>query len=243
MADDRAVEGLVEMVTRLQAELTDLRSTVMVRRPLPPTGSMIATFAAVAPEGTLLLQGQTVLRADYPALWQWATDHGAVTGNAFGPGNGSTTFTLPDLRGRILIGVGTLGADVYALGDLDGAAFRSILTANIPAHDHNVGGSGTASSAGLHGHGGSTGSAGGHAGHNSGSTNAASALPGSQDFIFSVASTTQNTLGAHTHSLTINDAGGHTHPVTVSITESSVGSGIALDIRQPSLAGNWAIYT
>lgn len=60
---------------------------------LVPTGSLQAYAGTTAPSGWLLCDGSQVSRTVYAALY-------AVTGNAFGSGNGSTTFHLPDMRGR-----------------------------------------------------------------------------------------------------------------------------------------------
>ena len=46
-----------------------------------------------APDGWLLCQGQAISRTTYAALF-------AVTGTEFGTGNGSSTFNIPDIRGR-----------------------------------------------------------------------------------------------------------------------------------------------
>lgn len=135
--DDRAGEDLVGVVRRLEQDLADLRSTALARSSRRPTGTIEATLAAVAPAGTLLLQGQTLQRVDFPVLWQWAQDHGAVVAGLFGVGNGSTTFTLPNLQGRVLMAAGTLGSDTYALGALTGVARHTLSSSEMPSHTHN----------------------------------------------------------------------------------------------------------
>ncbi|MEV5068943.1 tail fiber protein [Microbacterium sp. LMI12-1-1.1] len=65
-----------------------------------PAG-MVSMFAgSTAPTGWLLCQGQAVSRTTYAALF-------AAIGTTYGVGNGSSTFNLPDLRGRVPIGSGT----------------------------------------------------------------------------------------------------------------------------------------
>lgn len=235
MSDDRPVEDPVDQVGRIQAELDDFKATMIARLSRKATGDVEPTIRTTAKDNTLILNGAQVSRETYGALWTWAQEQGLVITGLFTTGNGSTTFGLPDFRGRVPIGVGTLGSDSYALGALGGAATRVISTANLPAHDHNV--SGTASSSGSHGHSGSTDGSGSHSGHNSGSF-AASNGAGSG---FSVANTTQNSNGSHSHGININDAGSHTH--SLNINESTVGSGTAFDVRQPSIAINWLIWT
>jgi len=72
-----------------------------------PTGSMFPYAGASAPAATvggvaawLLCDGTAVSRTTYAALF-------ALIGSTYGAGNGSTTFNVPDLRGRIPIGAGT----------------------------------------------------------------------------------------------------------------------------------------
>jgi microcystin-dependent protein len=65
-----------------------------------PLGTINAFGGSTAPEGWLLCQGQAISRTTYADLF-------AVIGTAFGAGDGSTTFNVPDLRGEFLRGAGT----------------------------------------------------------------------------------------------------------------------------------------
>ncbi|MBI2519923.1 MAG: tail fiber protein [Bdellovibrio sp.] len=70
-----------------------------------PPGTILAFAGTTAPEGYALCDGSTVSRTQYSQLF-------SVIGTAFGIGNGSTTFNLPDLRGRFQRGVaGSSGRD------------------------------------------------------------------------------------------------------------------------------------
>jgi len=107
-----------------------------------PTGGMMMWGTASAPTGYLLCNGSAVSRSTYSALF-------AVIGTAFGAGDGSTTFTLPDFRDRFPVGAGT----TYSANSTGGNA-----NSTLPAHDHT----GTTSTIGDHVHtmfirGGSTG--------------------------------------------------------------------------------------
>jgi microcystin-dependent protein len=64
-----------------------------------PTGGIIMFGGSSAPSGYLLCDGAAVSRSTYAALF-------AVIGTTFGIGNGSTTFNVPDLRGRVAVGMG-----------------------------------------------------------------------------------------------------------------------------------------
>lgn len=100
-----------------------------------PAG-LVSPYAGVAaPAGWLFCIGQSVLRSAYPALFAaLGTTYGAVDGNH---------FTLPDLRGRIPLGVdwgtGRLtsaagGIDGSTLGASGGQQNRTLSTANLPPY-------------------------------------------------------------------------------------------------------------
>lgn len=62
-----------------------------------PTGMVVPYAGAAAPDGWLLCQGQAVSRTTYAQLF-------SVIGTTYGSGDGSTTFNLPDMRGRVAVG-------------------------------------------------------------------------------------------------------------------------------------------
>lgn len=86
----------------------------------------------------LLCNGQTVSRTTYSALF-------ALIGTAFGVGNGTTTFTLPDCQGRVAGSIGSgSGLTTRTAGQLVGAETHTLTVNEMPAHTHssnvNVGG-------------------------------------------------------------------------------------------------------
>jgi len=92
----------------------------------------IVTFAgATSPSVNFLLcDGTSYLRADYPDLF-------TVIGTTFGAVD-STHFNVPDLRGRIPIGVGTgTGLSTYNLGDVGGEETHVLTTAELANHGHS----------------------------------------------------------------------------------------------------------
>ncbi len=84
---------------------------------------------AAAPTGWLLCDGSAVSRTTYATLF-------AVIGTTYGVGDGSTTFNLPDMRGRMPVGKGT-NAAVDTLGDNEGFATAN-LARRSPRHYHSV---------------------------------------------------------------------------------------------------------
>jgi microcystin-dependent protein len=91
-----------------------------------PVGAVLAFINNTPPTGWLLCDGSAVLRATYSALF-------TLIGTAYGAGDGSTTFNVPDLRGRVPVGKGS-HANVDVLGDNDGSA----LANRQPGHRHTV---------------------------------------------------------------------------------------------------------
>lgn len=100
-----------------------------------PTGTYLFTAAASAPSGFLMCEGQAVSRRTYAKLFE-------TIRTEYGAGDGSTTFNLPDMRGRALYGKGT-HTDVDALTDSDGTAVGSRTpkhTHTGPSHTHSFSG-------------------------------------------------------------------------------------------------------
>jgi microcystin-dependent protein len=85
-----------------------------------PSGSIIAFGGAAAPDaGWLLCAGADINRTTYARLF-------AVIGTAYGTGDGSSTFGLPDLRDRVLLGKGTNNGTVGT--ETGSAAASSVIT-------------------------------------------------------------------------------------------------------------------
>ena len=109
---------------------------------LIPSGVILPFAGDVAPTDYLLCYGQTLNRSQYADLY-------AAIGETYGAGDGSTTFVLPDLRGRVIAGQDDMGGnsanrltnqtgglDGDALGATGGAETHTLSTAQIPNHEH-----------------------------------------------------------------------------------------------------------
>lgn len=82
-----------------------------------------------APEGWLICDGQSVRIADNPTLY-------TLIGTRYG-GDGTTTFNLPDLRGRLPVGQGQgAGLHLRAIGQTGGTSQVSLTEATLPTHAH-----------------------------------------------------------------------------------------------------------
>jgi len=85
-----------------------------------------------APKAWAFCQGQIINIASNTALF-------SILGTTYG-GNGTTTFGLPDLRGRSVVSSGQgPGLSMYALGEVTGTPSETLTSANMAVHVHPVG--------------------------------------------------------------------------------------------------------
>lgn len=107
-----------------------------------PIGALVPYAGASAPSGFLLCAGQAVSRTTYADLFD-------IIGTTYGSGDGSTTFNVPDLRGRGAVGKDDMGGsaasrvttagsgvDGATLGAVGGAQNHTLTTAQMPSHTH-----------------------------------------------------------------------------------------------------------
>src|SRR6266545_3110394 len=114
----------------------------------PFIGEIIMFAGNFAPRGWAFCSGQILPIAQNTALF-------SILGTTFG-GNGQTNFALPDLRGRVPIHPGQgPGLSNYGLGQTCGEETHTLITSDMPAHNHAAQASGVAA-------GGNSGSPGGN---------------------------------------------------------------------------------
>jgi len=106
--------------TNVQAAIQELDTEKAPLSSSVPTGAVMDFAMATAPAGWLSCDGALVSRATYAALF-------AAIGTAWGAGDGSTTFQLPDARGRYRASAGTDGVTASkTFGQKLGDAIRNI---------------------------------------------------------------------------------------------------------------------
>lgn len=94
-----------------------------------PIGSVTQFAGATAPTGWLLCQGQAVSRTTYADLY-------ALIGNTYGAGNGTSTFNLPNLKGRVAVGLDSGQTEFDILGETGGAKTHTLTQNEMPSHSH-----------------------------------------------------------------------------------------------------------
>lgn len=107
-----------------------------------PPGVVFPYCGSTAPTGFLLCDGAEISRTTYQRLFD-------AIGTAYGVGNGSTTFNIPDLRGRVPLGLDNMGSDAGritsasvggtnadTLGGTGGDEKHTLTEGETPAHNH-----------------------------------------------------------------------------------------------------------
>lgn len=96
-----------------------------------PVGAILPYGGNEPPEGWLMCDGTNVSRLGYSRLF-------AVFGTTFGQGDGETTFSLPDFRGRSPMGDGQ-GPELSlrTLGQTLGEETHTLSVQEMPAHTHD----------------------------------------------------------------------------------------------------------
>ena len=107
-----------------------------------PPGTVLASLSPTVPAGFVLCYGQLLSRAAYPGIYM-------AIGTAFGAGDGSTTFQMPDFRGTTLAGADNMGGAArniltsfgnngQSLGAMGGEQSHVLSVAELAAHNHGI---------------------------------------------------------------------------------------------------------
>jgi microcystin-dependent protein len=96
-------------------------------------GDIKITAKETAPWGWLLCDGSAISRTIYADLF-------AAIGTAFGDGDGSTTFNLPNMKGKVPVGLNSSETEFDTLGETGGEKTHLLtgLESGVKPHDHTV---------------------------------------------------------------------------------------------------------
>jgi microcystin-dependent protein len=193
-------------------------------------GVITAFGGASAPTGWLLCDGSAVSRSTYADLF-------TVVGVTYGVGDGTTTFNVPNLKGRIPVGLDSTQTEFDTLAETGGAKTVTLSTSEIPSHLHTI-----THDHGTHSHSASIiiDNAGSH--NHTITTTSGSLLAASGTAAVAITNEFSNTTGS---------AGTHTHTATVTVNNSSAitftgnsgstGGGGAHNNLQPYIVVNYII--
>lgn len=214
-------------------DVLTFNGTHWVAQPGVPAGTILQYAGAEPPNGWFLCDGSAVNRASHAGLF-------AVLGTLYGSGDGTTTFNLPDFRGRVPVGLDSMGGNsanritalqADMLGGNGGLEARSpagsislsgavgdttLSQAQIPSHTHtpNVFSANWSASTSPNGWGSGTWSSGAGAVSGGNPANPSSSMIG-------------NTGSGNSHSHSFSGSGSLT--------------GASMDVTQPWLAVNYII--
>lgn len=96
-----------------------------------PIGSITAYGKETAPANWLICDGSAVSRTSYADLF-------AVIGTKYGEGDGSTTFNLPNLKGRVPVGLDSDDTDFNTIGKTGGEKNVVLTIDTMPSHGHII---------------------------------------------------------------------------------------------------------
>lgn len=96
-----------------------------------PVGSILAYSSTTIPTNWLLCDGRAISRTEYALLF-------SIIGTTYGVGDGSTTFNLPNLKGRVPVGVDSSQTEFDTLGETGGEKTHTLTVEEMPSHNHQV---------------------------------------------------------------------------------------------------------
>lgn len=96
-----------------------------------PIGEIKMWPAAAAPTRYLLCDGSVVNRVTYADLF-------ALIGTTYGVGDNSTTFNLPNLKGKVVVGYNAAETEFDALGETGGEKTHVLTVDEMPSHNHSI---------------------------------------------------------------------------------------------------------
>ena len=100
-----------------------------------PIGGIVQFGGSTAPSNWLICNGDAVSRTTYADLF-------TALGTSYGSGDGSTTFNVPNLKGRVPVGLDSTQTEFDLRGETGGTKTHSLSEAEMPAHSHGPSGNG-----------------------------------------------------------------------------------------------------
>jgi microcystin-dependent protein len=119
--DNSTIEISSDSIRVKDAGITPAKLSTSIGQGLVPAGTILPYGGTTAPSGYLLCRGQRVSRTTYADLL-------TAIGTAFGTGDGSTTFNVPDMRGMFARGYNDVYEITFAPADVNTGVGVETLT-------------------------------------------------------------------------------------------------------------------
>jgi len=94
-------------------------------------GTGIEFYGSSIPTGWLICDGSAISRTEYNELFD-------VIGTTYGAGDGSTTFNIPNKKGRVGVGLDLTQTEFDTLGEIGGVKEVTLTVSQIPSHSHST---------------------------------------------------------------------------------------------------------
>lgn len=111
---------------------TDWQGTISAGGNTEPIGTTKMYFGATEPDGYKFVNGQALSRTEYSELF-------SLIGTTYGAGDESTTFNLPDMSGRVPVGLNVNKTWFNQLGKIGGSEEVTLTIEQMPSHTHSIG--------------------------------------------------------------------------------------------------------
>jgi microcystin-dependent protein len=126
--------SLLSQASASATYLTKASASVIYTPQVP--GIISQYIGATAPSGYLLCDGSPVSRTTYSALWDVLRN--GTSSSPYGNGDGTTTFNVPNLQGKVPVGIDTTQTEFDSRGETGGEKSVTLTSqqSGVPAHSH-----------------------------------------------------------------------------------------------------------
>jgi microcystin-dependent protein len=94
-----------------------------------PVGSVLSFAGSIVPNGWLECDGTDVSRTTFADLF-------SVIRTTYGGGDGTTTFNLPNIKGKVVVGYNASETEFDTIGETSGEKAHTLTVNEIPSHNH-----------------------------------------------------------------------------------------------------------
>jgi len=130
---DKIADGAVSSIKIANATILtdDIATATLASSLFGIPGEIRLWSGSTAPTGWLICNGAAISRTTYATLY-------GITGTLYGVGDGSTTFNVPNLKGRVPVGYDATQTEFDTIGESGGSKTHTLTIPEIPQHNHSI---------------------------------------------------------------------------------------------------------